>query len=67
MDAIVHSGEAHSQANTSDKLDVAMRCTYNLLWAATEEGVPRCEIVVRAGWWSGVRPGIPKGKPSGAC
>ncbi len=41
MDAIVHSGEPDSSASVSDRLDDAMRCTYNLLWAASEEGVPR--------------------------
>ena len=41
MDAIVHSGEPDPSASVSDRLDAAMRCTYNLLWAASEEGVPR--------------------------
>ena len=41
MDAIVHSGETDPGASVSEQLDVAMRCTYNLLSAAGEEGVPR--------------------------
>jgi nucleoside-diphosphate-sugar epimerase len=41
MDAIVHSGEPDSTRGVSDQLDVAMRCTYNLLRAASDEGVPR--------------------------
>ncbi len=41
VDAIVHSGAPNSTASVSDQLDVAMRCTYNLLWAAAEERVPR--------------------------
>ena len=41
MEAIVHSGEPDPSASVSDQLDVAMRCTYNLLTAAFEEGVPR--------------------------
>ncbi len=41
VDAIVHSGEPDSTASVSEQLDVAMRCTYNLLWAAAEEHVPR--------------------------
>ena len=41
VDAIVHSGEADPEASVSDQLDVAMRCTYNLLWAAAEERVSR--------------------------
>ena len=39
--AIVHSGEVNSRASVSDQLDIAMRCTYNLLWAASEEKVQR--------------------------
>ena len=41
MDAIVHSGETHPGASVSDRLDAAMRCTYNLLLAAGQERVPR--------------------------
>ncbi len=41
IDAIVHSGDADPAASVSDQLDFQMRCTYNLLWAAAEEGVPR--------------------------
>ena len=41
MDAIVHPGEPGSTASVSDQLDAAMRCTYNLLTAAADEGVPR--------------------------
>ena len=41
MDAIVHSGEPDPDASVSDRLDAAMRCTYNLLTAAAEGGVPR--------------------------
>jgi hypothetical protein len=40
-DAVIHSGEVDAGASVSDQLDEAMRCTYNLLWAAWEEGVPR--------------------------
>lgn len=39
MDVIVHSGEPPRDASPSDQLDAAMRGTYNLLWAAWEEGV----------------------------
>jgi hypothetical protein len=41
MDAIVHSGDIDPAASVSDQLDYQMRCTYNLLRAAAEEGVPR--------------------------
>ena len=41
MDAIVHSGETDPGATVSDRLDAAMRCTYNLLLAAVQERVPR--------------------------
>ena len=41
VDAIVHNGEAEAAATASEQLDVAMRCTYNLLQAAAVERVPR--------------------------
>ncbi len=41
MDAIVHTGEVDEKASVSEQLDIAMRCAYNLLWAASEEGVPK--------------------------
>ena len=41
VEAIVHSGEPDPDADVSAQLDVAMRCTYNLLWAASEQRVPR--------------------------
>ena len=41
MDVIVHSGEIDPADSVSDQLDYQMRCTYNLLRAATEEGVSR--------------------------
>ena len=41
VDVIVHSGVDDPHASVSDQLDYQMRCTYNLLKAAWEEGVPR--------------------------
>ncbi len=41
VDVIVHSGAVDPAASVSDQLDYQMRCTYNLLRAATEEGVSR--------------------------
>lgn len=41
VDAIVHSGAVDPEAGASEQLDYAMRCTYNLLWAAAEEKVRR--------------------------
>ncbi len=41
VDVIVHSGASDPDASASDQLDYQMRCTYNLLRAAVEEGVPR--------------------------
>jgi hypothetical protein len=40
-DVIIHSGEVDATATPSDQLDYQMRSTYNLLRAATDEGVPR--------------------------
>ena len=41
VDVIVHPGEPDPQATASEQLDVAMRCSYNLLTAAVEEEVRR--------------------------
>ena len=41
IDVIVHFGELDSSLSVSGQLDGAMRCTYNLLWAASEEKIPR--------------------------
>ena len=41
VDVIVHSGAVDPAASVSEQLDFQMRCTYNLLWAAAEEQVPR--------------------------
>ena len=41
IDAIVHTGEVDPEASASEQLDFQMRCTYNLLQAAVQEGVPR--------------------------
>jgi uronate dehydrogenase len=40
-DVIIHSGDVDPDASVSDQLDYQTRCTYNLLWAAWEEQVPR--------------------------
>ena len=42
VDAIVHWGQVDPGSDDSDPLDFQTRCTYNLLWAAAEEGVSRC-------------------------
>ena len=41
LDAIIHSAAVDTDSSVSDQLDMAMRGTYNLLWAAREEGVNR--------------------------
>ncbi len=45
MDAIVHGADTGLGENESDRLDLAMRCTYNLLWAAAEEAVGRVVLL----------------------
>jgi nucleoside-diphosphate-sugar epimerase len=45
MDAIVHGADTGLGESESDRLDLAMRCTYNLLWAASEEGVGRVVLL----------------------
>jgi len=41
IDVIVHWGKPDPEASDSEQLDQAMRCTYNLLWAASRAGVSR--------------------------
>ncbi|MCX8214316.1 MAG: NAD(P)-dependent oxidoreductase [SAR202 cluster bacterium] len=45
VDAIVHGADTGLGKSESDRLDLAMRCTYNLLWAAVEEGVGRVVLL----------------------
>ena len=40
MDAVIHCGQADSGGGAIDRLDYHTRCTYNLLYAASEEKVP---------------------------
>lgn len=44
-DAIVHWGQVQPSRDVSDQFDFLMRCTYNLLWAATDEQVPRMIVL----------------------
>ena len=41
MDVVVHSGQVDSGIPVSDQLDGGTRCVYNLVRAASDEGVPR--------------------------
>jgi NAD-dependent epimerase/dehydratase family protein len=41
VEAIVHVAEPPPQETPGQQIDFLTRCTYNLLWAAAEEGVPR--------------------------
>lgn len=41
IDAIIHLAEVESHSSERQQLDFLTRCTYNLLWAAVEEKVPR--------------------------
>ena len=41
MDVVVHSGQVDAGLPVSEQLDGGMRCVYNLVRAAAEEGVPR--------------------------
>ena len=41
IDVVVHWGKPDSNLSQSEQLDHAMRCTYNLLWAAYRAGVSR--------------------------
>ena len=41
MDVVIHSGQVDAGLPVSEQLDGGMRCVYNLVRAAAEEGVPR--------------------------
>ncbi|MCE2457389.1 MAG: NAD(P)-dependent oxidoreductase [Dehalococcoidia bacterium] len=41
MDVVIHPGQVDGELPVSEQLDAAMRCVYNLVRAAAEEGVPR--------------------------
>ena len=41
MDVVIHSGQVDLGLPVSEQLDGGMRCVYNLVRAAAEEGVPR--------------------------
>ena len=41
MDVVIHSGQVDVGLSVSEQLDGGMRCVYNLVRAAAEEGVPR--------------------------
>lgn len=45
MDAIVHVGEPLPDEDAHSQIDHLTRCTYNLLMAAHEEGVPRAVYI----------------------
>ena len=45
MGAIIHAVEALPGEDVSAQLDAATRCTYNLLMAASEEGVPQVVLL----------------------
>ncbi len=41
MDVVIHPGQVDAGLTVSEQLDGGMRCVYNLVRAAAEEGVPR--------------------------
>ncbi len=45
IDAIIHAVEALPGEEVSAQIDAATRCTYNLLMAAAEEGVPQVVLL----------------------
>jgi hypothetical protein len=45
MEAIVHLAEPLPDDTAEQQIDVMTRCTYNLLWAAAEEKVPRVVLI----------------------
>jgi hypothetical protein len=45
VEAIVHVAEPMPEDTAEQQIDLLTRCTYNLLWAATEEKVPRVVFI----------------------
>jgi nucleoside-diphosphate-sugar epimerase len=45
MEAIVHVAEPLPNDSPEQQIDLTTRCTYNLLWAASEEKVPRVVLL----------------------
>ena len=45
VEAIVHVAEPLPQDTAEQQIDLLTRCTYNLLWAASEEKVPRVVLL----------------------
>jgi uronate dehydrogenase len=45
MEAVVHVAEPLPSDNAEQQIDLMTRCTYNLLWAASEEKVPRVVLL----------------------
>ncbi len=45
VEAVVHVAEPLSSDSPEQQIDLMTRCTYNLLWAASEEKVPRVVLL----------------------
>jgi hypothetical protein len=45
VEAVVHVAEPRPQESPGEQIDFLTRCTYNLLWAAAEEGVQRAVLL----------------------
>jgi nucleoside-diphosphate-sugar epimerase len=45
VEAIVHVAEPLTSDNAEQQIDLMTRCTYNLLWAASEEKIPRIVLL----------------------
>lgn len=58
MEAIVHAVEPLPGEDASSQLDAATRCTYNLLWAAAEEGVPHVVLLSTLELMADYAPGL---------
>jgi nucleoside-diphosphate-sugar epimerase len=58
VDAIVHVAEPRPEETPGEQIDFLTRCTYNLLWAAAEEGVPRVVLLSILELMTGYDPGF---------
>jgi len=62
VEAIVHVAEPRAEETPGEQIDYLTRCTYNLLWAASEEGVPRVVLLSTLELMTGYDPGFTVGE-----
>ena len=65
VEAIVHVAEPLPEDTPEQQIDLMTRCTYNLLWAAAEEKVPRVVLLSTLELMTGYDPSSLSARPGG--